>query len=91
MKIKVRPRENDDDDWITEGLVDSWASNIVVTRGISYKADLLPGFIAEIDGIRMGLLTYNVNNNELEIITLNAIEEGKGIEKFEFERIERTV
>lgn len=79
MKIRVKPREIDDGDWITEVLLENWASNIVVTRGISYKADLLPGLIAEMDGIRMGLLTYNISNSELEIITLNAIEEGKGV------------
>ena len=79
MKIKVRSREKEDSDWITELLLDNWASSIVVTRGISYEADLLPGFIAEIEGVRRGLLTYNIRNNELEIITLNAIEEGKGI------------
>lgn len=27
----------------------------------------------------MGLLTYNISDDELEIVTLNAIEEGKGI------------
>ena len=79
MKIKVRPRDNTDGDWITEVLLENWASNIVVTRGISYEADLLPGYVAEIEGSRMGFLTYNINNGELEIITLNAIEEGKGI------------
>jgi len=79
MKIKVRPRENDDGDWITEVLLENWASNIIVTRGISYEADLLPGFIAEAEGVRVGLLTYFINNEKLEIISLNAIEEGKGV------------
>jgi len=79
MRINVRVRENDDDDWITEVLLENWASNIIVTRGISYEADLLPGFIAEAEGVRVGLLTYFINNEKLEIISLNAIEEGKGV------------
>ena len=79
MDIRIRPRFVEDGDWITEILLENWASNIVVTRGISYEADHLPGFIAEIKSRRVGLLTYNIENNELEIITLNAIEEGKGV------------
>jgi ribosomal protein S18 acetylase RimI-like enzyme len=79
VNIGIRNREKDDSDWITEVLLDNWASNIVVTRGISYQADLLPGFIAELDGERVGLLTYNIANGEFEIITLNAIVEGQGV------------
>ena len=88
MDIQIRPRHEEDGDWITEILLDNWASNIVVTRGISYEADYLPGFIAERDDKRVGLLTYNINNDELEIITLNAVEEGKGVGTALLETIE---
>jgi len=70
-------------------LLENWASNIVVTRGISYEADLLPGFIAELEGEREGLLTYNINNNDLEIITLNSLLEGKGIGTALLEEVEK--
>ncbi len=60
-------------------LLENWASTIIVTRGSSYEAENLLGFVAEIDGKRFGLLTYNVKNEELEIVTMNAIEERKGI------------
>jgi len=70
-------------------LLENWVSNIIVTRGISYEADLLPGFIAELEGDRTGLLTYNINNNELEIITLNAQVEGKGIGTALLEEVEK--
>ena len=89
MKIRIRPREKEDGDWITEVLLDNWASNIIVTRGISYQANQLPGIIAEIDGTHVGLLTYNFNDDELEIITLNAIEEGKGVGTALLEEIEK--
>ena len=79
MKITIRVRDKGDSDWITEVLLENWASNIIVTRGTSYQADLLPGFIAEIEGEAVGLLTYKIKSDELEIITLNANEEGKGV------------
>ena len=79
----------EDSDWITDVLLENWASNIIVTRGISYKADLLPGFVAETEGVKVGLLTYSISNDELEIITLNAIEEGKGVGTALLEEIEK--
>ena len=88
LSIRIRPRLVEDGDWITEILLENWASNIVVTRGISYEADHLPGFIAELNDKRVGLLTYNINNDELEIITLNAVEEGKGVGTALLETIE---
>jgi ribosomal protein S18 acetylase RimI-like enzyme len=88
LKIQVREREKEDSDWITGVLLDNWASNIIVTRGTSFQADLLPGFIAEIEGRRVGLLTYNITNMELEIITLNAIVEGKGVGTALLEEVE---
>ncbi|MHA1614637.1 MAG: GNAT family N-acetyltransferase [Candidatus Thorarchaeota archaeon] len=64
---------------MTKVLLENWASTIIVTRGISYETENLPGFVAEIDGKRFGLLTYIIKNEELEIVTMNAIEERKGI------------
>ena len=37
----------------------------------------------------MGLITYNISNDELEIITLNAIEDGKGIGTALLEEVEK--
>ncbi|TFG96840.1 GNAT family N-acetyltransferase, partial [Candidatus Thorarchaeota archaeon] len=89
MKVLVRARIKDDNDWITEVLLDNWASNIIVTRGISYQADLLSGFIVELEGKRVGLLTFNISDDELEIITLNAIDEGKGVGTILLEEVEK--
>ncbi len=87
--IEIRMSTPDDRDWITEVLLDNWASNIIVTRGISYKADLLPGLIAEVSGKPLGLLTYSIEDNELEIVTMNAIEKGRGIGSALLDRIEQ--
>jgi ribosomal protein S18 acetylase RimI-like enzyme len=79
MAFEVRYSTKDDRDWITEVLLDNWASNIIVTRGISYEADKLLGIIVEVDGIKIGLLTYKIKNAELEIITMNAIKKDIGV------------
>lgn len=79
MKIKIRESTSEDRDWIIEVLLDNWASNIIVTRGTSYEADLLPSLIAEVAGKPSGVLTYSIRNNELEIVTMNAVQKGIGI------------
>ena len=77
--LSVRLLAHKDREWMMKVLLENWASTIIVTRGISYEAENLPGFVAEIDGKRFGLLTYNIKNEEIEIVTMNAIEERKGI------------
>ena len=79
MPSTIRQSTESDREWIIEVLVDNWASNVIVTRGIAYEADRLPGIIAEKGGVRVGLLTYKIKNHELEVVTMNALDEGKGI------------
>jgi GNAT superfamily N-acetyltransferase len=79
MTFEVRYSTKNDRDWIIDVLHDNWASNIIVTRGKTYEADRLPGIIVEYEGVRVGLLTYRIKSHELEIITMNAIDQGKGI------------
>jgi ribosomal protein S18 acetylase RimI-like enzyme len=79
MQLVVRPSTEDDRDWMTAILIDNWASNIIVTRGMAYEADKLPAIVAEIDGNRIGLLTYTIKKQDLEIVTMNATEIGKGV------------
>ena len=77
--LSVRLIVEKDRDWVRKVLLENWASTIIVAKGISYEAKNLPGFVAEIDGRRFGLLTYNIKNEELEIVTMNAIKERKSI------------
>jgi ribosomal protein S18 acetylase RimI-like enzyme len=50
-----------------------------VTRGVIHHADKLPGYIAEVNGQRAGLLTYNIRDSMLEIVTLNVLRQREGI------------
>jgi N-acetylglutamate synthase-like GNAT family acetyltransferase len=63
-----------------EVLKDHWGeTTILVSRGQVHDIRKLPGFIAVKDHKVVGIITYKLENNELEIITLNAFEENKGI------------
>jgi GNAT superfamily N-acetyltransferase len=77
--IVLRPVQESDRptvEWLTTQL---WgAPEVVVHDGAFYPATL-PGFIAERAGRIAGLLTFDVRPPVLEIVTINAIDQHKGI------------
>lgn len=56
-----------------------WGSDVVAVHGTMFRPAELPGYIAERGGQLVGLLTYDVAGDMLEIVTLNAIERRTGI------------
>ncbi len=75
----IRPIEKTDRNWIAQFLDNHWGSTRVVSRGQVYLAHLLPGFIAEMDDEKVGLITYRLDEKGCEIITINSTREGEGI------------
>jgi GNAT superfamily N-acetyltransferase len=49
------------------------------SRGRRHDATGLAGMLAEIDGERLGLATYRVERDEVEVVTMDALIEGRGI------------
>ncbi len=78
-KLVLRQKNDSDQIWIEEILKRFWASTNIVSRGRVHDASLLPSLIAEFDAVRVGLLTYNIENDECEIVSLNSLTERKGI------------
>lgn len=56
-----------------------WGSEVVAVHGSLFRPAELPGYIAERSGRLVGLLTYDIAGDMLEIVTLNAIERRAGI------------
>lgn len=82
--FSIRPLNQDDRNWVAHFLDEHWSSTKVVTRGKSVYAHLLPGFVAELndapdDAPAIGLLTYNLEGDSCEIMTLNSLQPGIGI------------
>jgi len=77
--LVVRPVQETDRptvEWLTTQL---WgAPEVVVHEGVFYPA-ARPGFIAERSGRIAGLVTYDVRPGELEIVTINALEQHTGV------------
>lgn len=77
--IVVRPLREGDRGWIHSTIQERWGSEIVVAHGTVYQPVLLPGFVAEDEGRPIGLLTYVLEGDACEIVTIDAFEEGRGI------------
>ena len=79
MQIRIHPVGEQDRTWIRSMLEENWGSADVITRGKLHHADQLDGYTARIDGEYVGLVTFRIENDECEMVTLNSLEEGIGI------------
>lgn len=75
----IREIEKRDIEWVRETIIESWGSTKVVSRGVIHDTETLPGFVAEVNNQRVGLLTYTIDNKMLEIVTLNVLKKREGI------------
>jgi DNA-3-methyladenine glycosylase I len=92
----VRRLEAEDRNWVAHFLDAHWSSTKVVSRGKSYYAHLLPGFTAELtdapeDAPPAGLITYNIEGKECEIMTINSLQEGMGVGTALLDAVKETV
>jgi RimJ/RimL family protein N-acetyltransferase len=77
--ITIRPINIDDQEWVEQFILEQWGSNKVVSRGVVYYPQDLPGFVAMYDGEKVGLITYNIVDESCEIVTINSVRPFSGI------------
>ena len=72
--IKEKLREN-----IVNLIIAAWGSNIIVTKGKIHSVDKLLGYVAIVNDKIEGIITYCIENNECEIVSLDSFIENQGI------------
>ena len=77
--MRIRALGAEDESWKYDALVRGWGSTTVARKGVLIDAAALPGFVAEVDGQRAGLVTYARRDDELEVVTIHVAEEGRGV------------
>ena len=77
--IRLRPVYASDRPWVVRLLEEHWHSSRIVTRGGVHEADRLPGFVAEVEGQSVGLVTYHTDAGECEVVSLNSLRAGLGV------------
>ncbi len=77
--FEIRDLLPEDKAWVQRVLRQYWASTEQVTMGKKFQADELPGIVAVRDGSEVGLLTYNIEGDQCEIVTHNSMAGHGGI------------
>ncbi|MCO5975075.1 GNAT family N-acetyltransferase [Actinoallomurus soli] len=75
----VRPLSVEDLPWMRELFTERWGGVVSVSRGVAHDTTALPGFVAHLDGVRAGVVTYRLDGRECELVTLDSVREGAGV------------
>ncbi len=75
----IRPVREADRPWMHKVIVENRGSPEVITRGRVHLPENYPGFLAQGADEPLGLVTYRVEKNACEIVTLNVLRPGIGI------------
>jgi GNAT superfamily N-acetyltransferase len=76
--IEVRAIDVDDHGWVERVQAASW-DGAAARRGELIPLAGLPGFVARMDGERVGLATYAIRADECEVVTIESRVEGRGV------------
>jgi ribosomal protein S18 acetylase RimI-like enzyme len=79
MGIEIRSLTARDRPWVESVVTEHWGSPQVVSRGRAHEPVALAGFVAVEAGSSLGLLTYSIEGEQCEVVTLNSFEEGRGV------------
>ncbi len=79
MTFEIRPLREDERGWVRETIRDRWGSEVVVGHGVVYEPAALEGFVALERGRPVGLLTYVIEGDACEVVTIDAFDEGRGV------------
>ena len=71
--------EDDDRISVTNFITDNWESPLSVSKGKVHNTAKLPGFICKEKDKIIGLITYYIEKNACEIVTLNSEINSKGL------------
>jgi GNAT superfamily N-acetyltransferase len=64
---------------VSNFISDIWGSSLSVSRGRIYDTAKLPGFICKENDKTIGLVTYNIDSGDCEIVTLDSKMNNKGL------------
>ncbi len=78
-RFAIRAVEPNDRAWTAKFIAQRWGAEIVVAHGKVYHPHELPGFMATENDDRVGLVTYHIDGNACEIVTLDSLYPNRGI------------
>lgn len=77
--MKIRKTNISDLEWIRNLFINNWGSDFIVSRGKIQRPENLKGIIAEENEEKIGLATFNIENNEMGLVTIDSLKPKIGI------------
>ena len=77
--FKIRPLNPSDKAWLETFIIEYWGAKEVVVHNTIYLPAILPGFVAEVENVPVGVITYQIRSTDCELVTLNCIPKFSGI------------
>ena len=78
MTPALRPVVDDDRAWVREFVRERWGDEAVVAHGVVFRPAALPGLVLTDGTDTVGLLTYAIDGDACELVTIDAVVEGRG-------------
>lgn len=75
----MRPLDHLDREWVEAFTAERWGAPVIVAHGAVYHPHELPGFVAMQAETPVGLLTYQIEGDACEIVTLDSLRPNQGI------------
>jgi ribosomal protein S18 acetylase RimI-like enzyme len=75
----VRPLHEEEHGWLRDTLRERWPHELLVGRGRVREISELSALVAVRSGERVGLLTYVIEGDSAELVTLDALRPGLGV------------
>jgi GNAT superfamily N-acetyltransferase len=88
--MQIRPLGLEDGAWLEQFVLERWGAPTVVGHGRVFRVADLPGFVALEDREPAGLVTYSIEDDACEIVTIDSVTEGMGIGSALVEAVART-
>jgi len=76
---EIRPLAESDREWVRAWIAEEFGDETVVSRGKLYRPEELAGLVAERHGQPVGLLTYRLEGDACEVISLQSRVKRQGI------------
>lgn len=68
--MKIRQLTSEDFRWVQEWVTAHFATRQLVSRGKVHDSRSLPGLVAELHGVAVGLLLYCIERDQCEVVVL---------------------
>jgi GNAT superfamily N-acetyltransferase len=77
--FEIKPLDETGRHWVDEFISNRWSAETIVVHGCTYQPARLPGFAACIDQTPIGLITYTLQGESCEVVSMDSLRPRLGI------------